>query len=79
MEISTVIRALSSVGERAEPVVSVCGSDFTPSNVTLISLLSRKSSSHDIILPLIPREINASKMTMWLAISKALSKSRKAV
>jgi len=33
MEISTVIRALNSVGERAEPcgepAVSGCGSDFT--------------------------------------------------
>jgi len=83
VEISAVIRALNSVGERAEPcgepVVSGCESDFTPWTVTLISLLSRKSSTHDIILPLMPREIKASKMTMWLALSKALSRSRKAV
>ena len=80
MQISTVIGALNSVGEQAEPceepVVSGFGSDFTPGNVTLISLLSKKSSNHDIILPLILREINASKMTMWSALSKALSKSR---
>jgi len=47
--------------------------------MTLIFLLSRKSSTHGIILPLIPREISASKMTIWSALSKALSKSRKAV
>ena len=56
-----------------------CGSDFTPLNVTLVSLLYRKSSSHYIFLPLIPREINAFKMAMWLTLSKALSKSRKSV